>query len=53
MGNSIDVHFEIQPSKISTLPQFARRAGDLAGVRACVLQAWIVYVERAVRCSKS
>lgn len=43
MGNSINVHFEIQPSKISTLPQFTRPDGDLA----CVC---MVYVKHAVCC---
>lgn len=55
MGNSIDVHFEIQPSKIPTLPQFTRRDGDLACVcvHMRVVLVWMVYVEHAVCCSKS
>lgn len=53
VGNSLRVRFEIQPSKISTLPQFGRRDGDLACWCVRVAYAWIVYVERAARCSKS
>lgn len=36
MGNSIDFHFEIQPSKISTLSEITGRDGDLACVYTCV-----------------
>lgn len=50
MGNLLNVHFEIQPSKIYTLSQFTRQDGDLSCVCVHMCGLSVDCVCRALLC---